>query len=317
MNPPSSTTAEPGRGETVTSGRGAARRINPARPARGPLRSAWQRFRRHPAGLAGLAALALVALTAVSADRLAPYPPHLPNVEVIREPPGPTHPLGTDQLGRDALSRLLHGGRLSLGIGLLATLVSVVIGTALGSVSGYYGGIADGLLMRLTDLALAVPRLLVLLFAGAVLGAGPGLIVLLLGLTGWMHVARLVRSSFLALRAQAFVEAARALGAGDARVITRHILPNAAGPITVAATLGVPSAILTESTLSYLGFGVQPPTATWGNLLQNAQGEMFGAPWLAISPGAAIFLTVMALNFAGDGLRDALDPRAGAHHTRS
>lgn len=267
------------------------------------------RPRRRLAALVGPALFALVALTAAAADRLAPYPPDRPDVEVIRRPPDLAYPFGTDQLGRDALSRLLHGGRISLLIGITATLISVGVGTLLGSVAGYYGGAADGLIMRFADFALSVPRLFVLLFAGALLGPGPWLIVLLLGLTGWMHVARLVRSSFLALRDRPFVEAARTLGASDARVIARHILPNAAGPIAVATTLGVPAAILAESTLSYLGYGIQPPTPTWGNLLQNAQGELFRAPWLAVSPGAAIFVTVTALNLAADAARDALDPR--------
>jgi peptide/nickel transport system permease protein len=203
----------------------------------------------------------------------------------------------------------MYGGRFSLEVGVLATLIAVVVGTAAGAVSGYYGGVVDPLLMRFTDFMLSIPRLLLLLMIGAVFGTSISLIILLIGLTAWMNVARLVRATVLSLREQEFIAAARLLGAGDVRLIARHILPNAIGPVIVAATLGVAGAILTESTLSYLGFGVQPPTPTWGNMLQNAQSEMYAAPWLAIFPGLLIFATIMAINFIGDGLRDAFDPR--------
>jgi peptide/nickel transport system permease protein len=186
-----------------------------------------------------------------------------------------------------------------------------VAGTALGAFAGYYGGVADTLIMRFTDFMLSVPRLLVLLLVGGIFGTSLSFIVLLIGLTAWMHVARLVRASFLSLRHHDFVEAARALGARDGRLIVRHILPNALGPISVAATLGVAGAILAESTLSYLGYGVQPPTPTWGNMLQNAQSEMYQAPWLSIFPGLMIFATIMSINFVGDALRDSLDPQSG------
>jgi peptide/nickel transport system permease protein len=269
----------------------------------------WRQFRRHRAAMLGLAVILLLALATSLADGLAPYPPDAPNVEVIREPPSPAHPMGTDALGRDQLSRLMHGGKFSLRVGVLATLVSIVAGTLFGSVAGYYGGVADALIMRFTDFMLSIPRLLVLLLIAGVFGTSLALIILLIGLTAWMHVARLVRAAFLSLREKEFVEAARALGAGDVRLITQHILPNALGPVIVAATLGVAGAILAESTLSYLGYGVQPPTPTWGNMLQNAQSEMYGAPWLAVFPGLLIFTTIMSINFVGDGLRDALDPR--------
>jgi peptide/nickel transport system permease protein len=273
---------------------------------------AWRQFRRHRAAMLGVAMIVILGLSCGLADVLAPYPPDAPNVEVIREPPSLAHPMGTDQLGRDQLSRLMHGGKFSLQVGILATLVAIVAGTLLGAVAGYYGGPVDGVVMRFTDFALSVPRLLLLLLIGGVFGPSLVLIIVLIGLTAWMHVARLVRAGFLSLREREFVEAARALGAGDRRLIVRHILPNAVGPIIVAATLGVAGAILAESTLSYLGYGVQPPTPTWGNMLQNAQTEMYAAPWLAVFPGLLIFVSIMSINFVGDGLRDALDP----HQTR-
>jgi peptide/nickel transport system permease protein len=269
----------------------------------------WRHFVRHRAALVGLAVVLLLCLACGLAPLLAPYPPDLPNVEVIREPPSLGHPMGTDQLGRDQLSRLMYGGRFSLEVGVLATLIAILVGTAVGAMSGYYGGALDPLLMRFTDFMLSIPRLLLLLMIGAVFGTSIGLIILLIGLTAWMNVARLVRATVLSLREQEFIAAARLLGAGDVRLIARHILPNALGPVIVAATLGVAGAILTESTLSYLGFGVQPPTPTWGNMLQNAQSEMYAAPWLAIFPGLLIFATIMSINFIGDGLRDAFDPR--------
>ena len=267
----------------------------------------WRRFQRHRAAVSRywvacsrLLVLLVLAVPAL-ADVLAPYPPDAPNVEALREPPSLAHPMGTDQLGRDQLSRLMHGGKFSLRVGVLATLVAILVGTMFGSVAGFYGGPADALVMRSTDLMLSVPRLLVLLLIGGIFGTSLGLIVLLIGLTAWMHVARLVRASFLSLREQEFIAAARLLGARDTRLIARHILPNAFGPVIVAATLGVAGAILAESTLSYLGYGVQPPTPTWGNMLQNAQSEMYTAPWLAMFPGVLIFVTIVSINFVGDG----------------
>ena len=286
--------------------------VHLARPQASPgqVRLAWERFRRHRLAMAGLVILGLLVAAAVLADVVTPYDPDLPDVEAIREAPSLSHPMGTDQIGRDQLTRLLHGGRFSLQVGLFATLVSILIGTTVGALAGFYGGNLDNALMRLTDLMFTVPRLLVLLLIGAIFKTTLGLIIVLLGATSWMAVARLVRASFLSLREKEFVEAARAIGVRDARLIVRHILPNALGPVIVAATLGVAGAILVESTLSYLGYGVQPPTPTWGNMLQNAQSEMYAAPWLAIFPGLLIFVTIMAINFVGDGLRDALDPRS-------
>jgi len=276
----------------------------------GQLRLAWGRFRRHRLAMVGLVVLGSLVAAAVLANVVSVYDPDLPDVEAIRQPPSLAHPMGTDQIGRDQLTRLLHGGRFSLQVGLFATLFSILIGTSIGALAGFYGGTLDNALMRLTDLMFTVPRLLVLLLIGAIFKTTLLLIIVLLGATSWMAVARLVRASFLSLREKEFVEAARSVGVRDARLIVRHILPNALGPVIVAATLGVAGAILVESTLSYLGYGVQPPTPTWGNMLQNAQSEMYAAPWLAIFPGLLIFVTIMAINFVGDGLRDALDPRS-------
>jgi peptide/nickel transport system permease protein len=270
---------------------------------------AWRRFLRHRLALPGVVLIALLAIAAAGADWLAPYRWDTPNVGAIREGPSMAHPFGTDQLGRDQLSRLMHGGKASLSVGLVATLVAVAIGSMLGAIAGYYAGLADALIMRLTEFMFAIPRLLLLLLVAALLGTGLNVIILLIGLTSWMHVARLVRASFLSLREREFVEAAQSLGASNVRLIMHHLLPNALGPVIVTATLAVGAAILLESTLSYLGYGVQPPTPSWGNMLQNAQSEMYAAPWLALFPGLAIFLTIMAINFVGDGLRDALDPQ--------
>jgi peptide/nickel transport system permease protein len=281
----------------------------PVARERTQLGLAWLRFRQHRLALAGLVVITILTTGALFASQIAPYDPDEPDVRVRRQPPSLAHPMGTDQLGRDQLSRLLHGGRFSLQVGLMATIVAVSVGTLVGAMAGHYGGALDNLLMRIVDLMFTLPRLLVLLLLGAVFKASLLFIIVLLGLTSWMTVARLVRASFLSLREKEFVEAARAVGVRDRRLIWRHMLPNAAGPIIVAATLGVAGTILVESTLSYLGYGVQPPTPTWGNMLQNAQGELYTAPWLTIFPGLFIFLTIMAINFVGDGLRDALDPR--------
>jgi peptide/nickel transport system permease protein len=293
---------------TLTTGRTAAA----AALSRAPVSQtalAWERFRRHRLAILGLVVLAAVAAAALFADVAAPYDPNEPDVSSIRQGPSLQHLLGTDQIGRDQLSRLMHGGRISLQVGLMATAVSVALGTMLGALAGYYGRAVDNVIMRFTDLMFTLPRLLVLLLVGAIFKTTFLLVVVLLGLTSWMAVARLVRASFLSLREKEFVEAARTVGARDGRIIWRHVLPNALGPVIVAATLGVAGAILVESTLSYLGYGVQPPTATWGSMLQNAQSEMYSAPWLAIFPGLFIFVTIMSINFVGDGLRDALDPR--------
>ena len=236
------------------------------------------------------------------------------------EPPSAAHPLGTDELGRDVLARLIQGGRISLAVGLAGALLAAAIGTAIGLVAGYLGGAVDALLMRLTDMVISLPLLPLLIVLAAVdlgkLGlpvqgefAGVVRIVILMALFGWTTTARLVRASVLSLRTREFVRAAQAMGAGPARILVRHILPNAAGPLIVATTLAIGNVILVESVLSFLGLGVQPPVASWGNMLTGAQELLFEAPRLALWPGVLIFLSVLAFNLLGDGLQSYLDPR--------
>jgi peptide/nickel transport system permease protein len=223
-------------------------------------------------------------------------------------PPSSAHWLGTDQLGRDVLSRLIHGARISLVIGFIAVGVAVVVGTLAGALAGFYGGWVDTALMRFVDTMLAFPSIFLLLSIIAIVEPSIYTIMAVIGFTGWMGVARLVRAEFLSLKEREFVLAARVLGASSLRIITRHLLPNALAPILVAATLGVGGAILTESVLSSLGLGVQPPTPSWGNILTDGQETLSLYPLLAIFPGLMIFLTVIAINAIGDALRDALDP---------
>ncbi|HEX4802464.1 MAG TPA: ABC transporter permease [Myxococcaceae bacterium] len=279
----------------------------------------WHRFSRHRMAVASLGFIAALAVVSIFVPWLSPYDPDKPQLASQFRPPSPGHLMGTDDLGRDLLTRILYGGRISMSIGVLAMALAVVIGTTIGALAGYYGRWADNLLMRLTDLMLSIPGLFLLILMTLLLRSFsiPFLssasmvpaIVLAIALLSWMTVARLVRASFLSLKEAVFVEAARAAGAGNPRIMIRHILPSAASPIIVAATLRVASSIITESGLSYLGFGVQLPTPTWGNMLRNAQDQMIVAPWTAIFPGVFIFFTVIAINYIGDGLRDALDPR--------
>ncbi len=287
-----------------------------------------RQFLRHKMAVVGLIIMAAVTLSVVFVDRITPYDPEELDLSKMLAPPSLQHPLGTDELGRDLLTRTLYGGRVSLVVGVFAMLVAVSIGTLVGALAGYFGGIIDNILMRFTDFALAFPRIFVLiLFAiifmrppfsdnplvvvlfGALYKMPVARVVFVIGILGWMDVARLVRGSFLEIRNQEYVESARVLGAGTGRIMFRHILPNALGPIIVAASLGVADAIISESGLSFLGLGIQPPTATWGNMLKNALDQIFDAPWTAIVPGFMIFLTVLSINYIGDGLRDAFDPR--------
>ncbi len=269
----------------------------------------WRRFVRHQTAVIGGSVVAALVVAAALAPVLAPYPFDAIDIRQTLSPPGGRHVLGTDDVGRDVLTRLLFAGRTSLTVGLVTTLIGSVLGSAVGLVSGFYGGMADLVLTRAIDLFLTIPPLAMMFVVAGYLGPGLRTIILVLALFGWMVTARLVRGEVLRARGLEFVDAARALGITDGRILTRHLLPNVMAPIIVSATASVGQAILAESTISYFGLGIQPPVATWGNMLRNAQEYLFSAPWLALLPGAAIFVTVMAFNLFGDGLRDALDPR--------
>jgi peptide/nickel transport system permease protein len=288
----------------------ALRAETPLRPSRSEWSLAWRQFQRHRLALAGAVVLLLLSLSALLAS-LSPYDPNRTSLLARFQAPSLAHPFGTDDLGRDELTRVLIGGRVSLAVGILATLVSITVGTLVGAAAGYFGGATDSVLMRLTEMFVAFPPLFILILLASLFGTSFWTIVLVVGLLRWMQVARLVRASFLQIKEQDFVMAARALGASTGSLMWRHILPNALSPIIVAATLGVAGAILAESTLSFLGLGIQLPTATWGNMLRAAQTDMATAPWLAFFPGFFIFLSILAINYVGDGLRDALDPHRG------
>ncbi len=273
------------------------------------LGMAWRRFSRHRVALAGGVVIALLVLLAALAGVIAPYRVDEIDLSARLQPPSPAHLLGTDTIGHDVLTRLLYAGRVSLLVGFSAAVVASSVGTVVGGLAGFYGGTVDSVLMRVTDVSLALPDLPVLIVLSKYMGGSVAGIVLVISLFAWRGVARLVRGEVLKTKAQEFAEAARALGASDLRVLLRHLVPNALAPVIVAATLIVGGAILTEAALSFLGIGIQPPTPSWGNMLQNAQDFILSAPRLAVYPGLMIFLTVLCFNFLGDGLRDALDPR--------
>ena len=274
-----------------------------------PARRAMRRFLRHRMALVGVAIVLVIGLPVLLAPWVSPYPPNKLQLRSRLQGPSLLHPMGTDELGRDVLSRVLAGGRISLFIGVAAMVVSISIGTLVGGISGYLGGRIDATIMRAVDMAISFPSLFLLLMLTSFLGSSLVIIILVIGVLAWMRVARLVRASFLALKGRDFVTAAWCIGCRPRHVIVRHLLPNALGPVIVAATIDISAAILTESALSYLGLGVQPPQASWGNMLRFAQDQMTSAPWTAIFPGLMIFLVSVAINFIGDGLRDALDPR--------
>ena len=288
--------------------------------ARGLAREAWHRFLRHRLALVGVCVLGGIALVLVVGPLVWRTPIDEIDFRAKLRVPSAAHPFGTDDLGQDLLARMLYGGRISLAVGIAAMLIAVGVGVVIGAVAGYYGGFLDHGLMRLTDLFLALPQLPLLLlvmylfrdFVRKLLGPETGifvLIVVVIGIVRWMPVARLVRAQFLSLREQEFVQAARGLGAGPRRQILRHILPNAVGPVIVAASLAVAAAIIAESTLSFLGLGFPSDIPTWGRILSDAKDNLDHAPHWALFPGTAIFLTVLSINYIGDGLRDALDPR--------
>lgn len=280
-----------------------------ARRSRGELRLFWRTFVRNRLALAGGAVVACLILMAVLAPFLAPWDPHRPDVRKILDAPSRSHWFGTDQLGRDVLSRILYGSRVSLAVGFVSVGIATAIGVLLGSLAGYGGGLLDATIMRLVDLMLVFPRFFLLLAVLAFLRPSIWTIMAVIGLTGWMGVARLVRAEFLSLKEREFVIWSQAVGASGFRIVWRHILPNAMAPVLVAMTLGIPAAILIESGLSFLGLGVQPPFATWGSILNDGKDSIEIAWWLSVYPGLAILVTVLSYNLLGEGIRDALDPR--------
>ena len=276
---------------------------------KGQLAVVWSRFRKHKLATASLFFIIFLVVIAILAPWIMPHPYDEIDVPNAFAPASAEHLLGTDQLGRDILSRLMWGTRISLYVGVAATLLSSVFGIIVGAVSGYYGGQTDTLLMRFTDFFLTLPSLPLLLVLSVIIGSSVEVVILILAALGWMGSARLVRGMVLSLREQEFVEACRAMGMSDTRIILRHLIPNSMAPIIVQITLGIGTLIIVEAALSFLGFGVRPPVPSWGNMLNRVQDYILINPLLAVYPGAAIFLTVLAFNFMGDGLRDALDPR--------
>ncbi len=273
------------------------------------LKVIGKRFSRNRLSVAGAVIVLLLVTTAVLAPFIAPYDPTAIDVYNVLSPPDKAHLLGTDDLGRDLLSRIIWGSRVSLEVGFVAVGIAIMIGIVIGSMAGFYGGRADAILMRFVDIMLAFPTFFLILAVIAILEPNIFTIMAVIGVTSWMDVARLVRAEFLSLKERDFVDAARALGISNTRLIFRHILPNALSPVFVAATFGVAGAILIESSLSFLGLGVQPPDPSWGNILTAGKDNIEVAWWLSLYPGLAILVTVLSYNLVGEGLRDALDPR--------
>ncbi|MBU2468327.1 MAG: ABC transporter permease [Proteobacteria bacterium] len=279
----------------------------------GEYRGLWAQFthnlRANRLALVGLVVVLGLLVVALGAPWLTPHDPNAIDVDAILLPPSLSHPFGTDELGRDVFSRMIMGSRVSLEVGLISAGLATLIGVVLGALAGYYGGWVESTVMRFTDMMLCFPTFFLILAVIALLEPSILNIMAVIGLTSWMGVARLVRAEFLSLKEREYVVAAKSLGAGDLRIIFRHILPNAMAPVLVAATLGVAGAILVESGLSFLGLGVQPPEASWGNILNQGKANIEIAWWLSLFPGLAILVTVLGYNLLGEGIRDALDPR--------
>jgi peptide/nickel transport system permease protein len=269
----------------------------------------WKRFSTNKLAVAGGIIVLILFVVAVIAPLIAPYNPNDIDRRHILEPPGLHHLLGTDDLGRDVLSRMIWGARISLAVGFVAIGIATVIGMILGAISGYYSGWFDSIIMRFIDIMLSIPTFFLILAVIAFIGPSIWNIMIVIGLTAWMGVARLVRAEFLTLKEREFVLAARAIGASDFRIIFRHIMINGMSPVFVSAVLGIAGAVLVESALSFLGIGVQPPTPSWGNILTLGKDNIEIAWWLSLYPGLAILITVLSYNLLGEGLRDALDPR--------
>lgn len=279
------------------------------KPPRSPWSIAVSRFRRSKLAILGLLMISLLVLATIFAGAIAPYGENEIDLFNITAQPSEAHVLGTDELGRDELSRLLYGGRISLSVGVGAALISTLLGILVGAISGFYGGRVDTLLMRFVDLMLAFPAIFLLLILFAMYGSSVFSVILFLGVFSWMWLARIIRGEFMSLKQRDFVEAARAIGVPNGKIIRRHLLPNVMAAIIVSATLNIAYAMLSEATLSFLGFGVPPDTPTWGNMLNAARAYYVTVPLLAIAPGLTLTIGVLAINFVGDGLRDAFDPR--------
>ncbi len=281
----------------------------PTAPARSLRGEAWRRFRQNKMAMVGLGFIVLLVLAAIFAPVITKYGPTERVNGAYRQPPSGEHWFGTDKIGRDLFSRVVYGARVSVRIGLAATLIATTIGVALGSIAGYFGGIFDTLVMRLTDVFLAIPYVVLAVAIASVMGRTENSVIVVLGGTLWMGLARIVRASFLSLKELEYVEAAHALGFSRRRIMFRHILPNALQPVIVYGTILVGGVILSEAALSFLGVGPQPPTPAWGLMVSEGKGDLAGASHLLFFPGGAICLTVLALVLIGDGLRDALDPK--------
>jgi peptide/nickel transport system permease protein len=281
----------------------------------GRLVLVWRRFRSDYVALAALAVVALLILIALAAPLVAEhatgFAPERQSLLRALRPPGAPNYLGTDELGRDVLTRLVYGARVSLGVAGLTVAIALTLGALLGSLAGYYGGWTDSAIMRAVDALQSIPSLFILIFISVIFNVGPVSLAFVIASLSWTGISRLVRAEVLSLRGRDFVVAARALGAGDLRLILRHVIPNVVPVMIVWATLAVGNVILAEATLSYLGLGVQPPTPSWGNMLTNSQQYFYRSITLVLAPGVAIFVTVLAVNIVGNALRDALDPRVG------
>jgi peptide/nickel transport system permease protein len=284
----------------------------PSTPVASPGRRTMRRFVRHRLAVIGASILFVLAVVAVLAPLIAPYPPNEVNLMSISQPPSREHWFGTDQVGRDTLSRAMYGARISLTVGLVAVTIYLTIGFVLGALAGYSGGYVDAAIMRFTDIMMCFPTFVLILILVGMVGPNLTNIMLVLGLFGWPPICRLVRGQVLQLREMEYVQAARALGGSRHYVMFKHILPNVIGPLTVAGSLGIASAILAEAGLSFLGLGVTQPTPSWGSMLNEARnpGTLSTQPWLWLAPGILISLAVLAANFIGDGLRDAFDVRS-------